>query len=79
MNKKTKVKIELEESVKREATKDDCPGCKQHFWGSLSEQSHRSLYPSHFTGNLKPQLEKEEAASVENLKGKCNRKKESEE
>ena len=50
MNKKTKVKLELEESVAREATADDCPTCKQHFNCALSMESHKKLYPKHFSG-----------------------------
>lgn len=48
MNKKTKLKLELEEQVKRAPTENDCPTCKQHFSGSLAKEAHQKIYPSHF-------------------------------
>ena len=64
MNKKTKVKLELEESVNREATADDCPTCKQHFNCALSMESHKKLYPKHFSGEASIVKDKEEAVLV---------------
>jgi hypothetical protein len=79
MNKKQKLQSELSEAVKREATSDDCPYCGVRFYGSsLSRESHRHLYPSHFTGAPQPSVEKEEAAAVENLKGRWKRRQQKE-
>ncbi len=75
MNKKTKVKLELEEAVKREATAQDCPepSCKQHFWSPISRESHKALYPSHFAKKQISAPVKKEAAIVETLKGTIKR------
>jgi hypothetical protein len=48
MNKKTKLRNELTELGKREATSQDCPSCKMHFYSPLQKESHVKLYPSHF-------------------------------
>jgi hypothetical protein len=55
MSKKFKLQQELNESVKREPSKEDCPepSCKQHFGNStLMMESHRSRYPDHFKASV---------------------------
>jgi len=78
VTKKFKAQQELEEAVKREVSSDDCPfsGCGVRFYGStLSRDSHRRLYPGHFTGEAQPVYAEREAAVTENLQGKIKRAK----
>jgi hypothetical protein len=56
-----------------------CPFCKSPFSCRLSMESHRVLYPSHFGGVPKANVNMVEAASTENLKAKYRRHKEKEE
>ena len=74
MNKKTLRKLDLEESVAREATADDCPTCKQHFNCALSMEAHKKLYPKHFSGEAPPVESKKEAVLVP-LKAKVTKEK----
>lgn len=67
MNKKTKLKLELEAESHRERTSQDCLFCGMHFYSALSEESHRKLYPAHFKADTPPPEECEEAAAP-NLK-----------
>ena len=49
MNKKTTVKLELEESVKNvKPSSNRCPVCLEYFCCALSRESHMKLYPKHF-------------------------------
>lgn len=75
MNKKTRIKKEVAESQKefdeRKPSKEYCPNasCKQFFGNStLMMESHKSRYPSHFTGAV--QVVKAESALTEDLNGK---------
>ena len=77
MNKKTKLKLELEEQVKRVASSEDCPepSCKQHFGNSsLMRDSHRMRYPDHFSAVEAKGSKKVEAAPVD-LEPKIYRRK----
>jgi hypothetical protein len=68
MSKKLKLQQELNESVKREPSKEDCPepSCKQHFGNStLMMESHRTRYPGHFTVVTVALPEKDEAVLVD--------------
>jgi hypothetical protein len=60
LNKKTKLRNELTELGKREATNQDCPSCKMHFYSPLQKESHTKLYPAHFKADV-TQTVKEEA------------------
>ena len=72
MNKKTKVKLELEESVKANSTDVNCcPTCHSHFSCALSRESHFKLYPGHLTDTV--QVVKAESALTEDLNGKISR------
>ena len=64
MTKKYLAKKELEETGNRTATIDDCPSCKLHFWSPMHRDSHRLLYPSHFSGEKPFESDKIEAVSV---------------
>ena len=44
---------------------DNCPYCKQPLWGKLSMESHRTLYPAHFSGAKPEASTKEDVCSLE--------------
>jgi hypothetical protein len=50
MNKKDRLKAELETSLTRDPTPDDCPGCKQKLGCAVMVDAHRARYPTHFSG-----------------------------
>jgi hypothetical protein len=59
---------------------EKCLVCGSPFPCRLSMESHRVLYPSHFGGVPKINVNTVEAASTENLKGRTrHRRKEAEE
>jgi hypothetical protein len=58
---------------------EKCGVCGSPFPCRLSMESHRVLYPSHFGGVPKANVNTVEAASTENLKAKYRRHKEKEE
>ena len=70
-------KRELEESVQRELTVDDCPyrGCGQHFYSSLNREAHQKLNPTHFTTSKTDVEVKEDVAVTQDLKGKITKAK----
>ena len=75
MNKKTKLQNELNESIKREPSREDCPdpSCKQHFGNStILREAHQNRYPDHFKAVEAKQPEKVEAIQVD-LKPKIKR------
>ena len=53
---------------------EECQVCKQHFWSPISRESHKKLYPSHFTGEKQVPSTKEDAVLVD-LKPKRRRPK----
>jgi hypothetical protein len=55
---------------------EKCGVCGSPFPCKLSMESHRVLYPSHFGGVPKANVNVVEAASTENLKGRYRRHKE---
>ena len=75
MNKKTKVKLELEESVKANSTDVNCcPSCHSHFSCALSRESHFKLYPLHvLPASIGMPDDQKEVALTENLDGKVSR------
>ena len=78
MNKKTKLKLELDETIKAQSgSVDSCPICSSHFSCALSRESHFKLYPTHQTqtGTETPLGAAKEAAVVENLQGKIRTQK----
>jgi|NGEPerStandDraft_6_1074524.scaffolds.fasta_scaffold268527_1 hypothetical protein len=48
---------------------EECEVCKQRFWSPISRESHKKLYPSHFTGEKHASSTKEDAVLVD-LKSK---------
>jgi hypothetical protein len=58
---------------------EKCGVCGSPFSCRLSMESHRVLYPSHFGGVPKVNVNVVEAASTENLKAKYRRHKEANE
>lgn len=52
MNKKTKLKLEMDERIKSHVPSDDsCSICRTHFTCQLSREAHMKLYPGHFKEN----------------------------
>ena len=67
MTKKYLAQKEMAESLARKLTKDDCSesSCKQHFWSPMHRDSHRILYPSHFSGDVVVVVEKEDFVATD--------------
>ena len=67
MTKKYLAQKEMAESLARKLTADDCPesSCKQHFWSPMHRASHRILYPSHFSGTVVVQVEREDFVATD--------------
>ena len=49
-NKKTKLKLALEESLNRVAVASDWPVCRQPLDCAITREAHRKRYPQHFAG-----------------------------
>ena len=51
MTKKYKLKMEIEESVARKLTSNDCPNCGMHFFSPMNKDAHKQRYPGHFSSD----------------------------
>ena len=72
MNKKTKVKLELEDTIKAYVPSiDSCGVCHSHFSCALSRESHFKLYPLHvLPASIGMPDDQKEVILTEDLNGK---------
>jgi hypothetical protein len=72
VNKKKKLQAEMNETVNRALTANDCPapGCHQRFSCGLEREAHRSRYPEHFNTKLPGKRQQEDALPQVRVNGK---------